>query len=265
LLARYVAGAAPRQGALPPALQERITTVYWLSAGFAAWDRFEHPGALDTLSRYGDFAQIASLLNALRQLAENKTRKVQAHGGWRWLPPDNPLLPLDLWHNAQRRAHRQRYDDAIARCYRLVEATVQWVLYTELDGLDTFEVRRDQLGEELAAQLDRRGDGKPLKLGLEQALDVMRVRLPEHWLTVALGPKVLGAKRSRKTPALTALLQWKEKRNQSILAHGFEPLARNVWQEVERWVEEYLAPPLVAEARAAGLSLPQLPTELPVV
>ena len=37
---------------------------------------------------------------------------------------------LDLWRNAERRAVQGRYDDAVARCYRMVEWTAQWLLRT---------------------------------------------------------------------------------------------------------------------------------------
>lgn len=253
-------GAAAK---LPSALVDRIRLAETLSRGLASWDRFDHTNALVILSPLADSVPaVAKRLPALRKLAANGLRVVEEKGKRRWLPPEDPLVPLDLWHNAERRAQRGRYDDAVARCYRLVEATAQWILWTELK-VDTGAATRDRLGDALFEHLDRRKLGKPLKLGLEQALDLVRIELPCHWLTHALGPKEPDGKSSKATPVLKALIDWKDRRNDSILGHGFEPLSADFWNgKVEPWLAEHLVPQLERAAHEQGLTLAQLPREL---
>ncbi|MCS7269419.1 MAG: hypothetical protein NZ704_15320, partial [Geminicoccaceae bacterium] len=60
---------------------------------------------------------------------------------------------------------------------------------------------------------------------------------------------------------LAALEKWIELRNLSLFAHGFEPVGRDGWEAVRRWMERFwldaIWPHLGCEDR-----LPQLPTSL---
>ena len=84
-----------------------------------------------------------------------------------------PALLFDLWLNAERRAAQGRFDDAIARWYRLMEWTAQWQLKTKLDA-DTADFPPDLLPEDADATPGR--DGK-IKIGLWQAWQVLGERL----------------------------------------------------------------------------------------
>ena len=94
----------------------RFNQAQELSSAFAAWDRFDHKTAAGCLRRYkeseidgrSDWFELASILGR--------------NAPW------GALHLRDLWHNAQRCAARGRYDDAIARLYRLWEAIAQWLL-----------------------------------------------------------------------------------------------------------------------------------------
>ncbi len=247
--------------ALPQALLPRLDRAHRLARAFAAWDRFAHGDALTLLEPLFDLPPIAALRPALEALAANAGRTAKEGDRKRWLPPEDPLLPLDIWHNACRRAVQGRFDDAIARAYRVVEATVQWVLWTER-RIDTYRVPKEAISSELFAELDRRRTGEPLKVALEQGLDIVRHELREHWLTALLGPKELNTNKSKQTDLMKRLVRWKESRNQSILNHGFEPLGPEEWEAVRGWMEAGLVPRLEEAVGARGLRLPQLPTSL---
>jgi CRISPR-associated protein (TIGR02710 family) len=260
LLAPWAEPGLARRG-LPQVLEARLARAHGLARGFSAWDRFAHGEALELLRPLEQEPAAARLLPPLERLAANASRTERADGRKRWLPPEDPLLPLDIWRNACRRAAQGRFDDAIARAYRVVEATVQWILWTEC-RIDTYRVARGQISSELFAELDRRGTGGALKVGLEQGLDIVRHELREHWLTNLLGPKELNEKKSKQTSQMKRLIDWKESRNQSILNHGFEPLGAGEWEAVRDWMEAVLVPRLEEEAGARGLGLCQLPTSL---
>jgi hypothetical protein len=211
-----------------------------------AWDRFDHPRALELLDEHTP-PGADRLRPALVRLAstDRGTRE--------------PLVLIDLWLNALRCAARGRHDDAILRAYRLVEWCAQWVLHAERD-ITTDKVSREQIGDKLFKCLDRRHGRSILKVGLEQALDIVRVCLPDHSLTRLLGRK------SEAREALTLLvdpkLGWKERRNRSLCAHGFTPLGADDWQIVAIWCETYLLPWLTDELAARNLTHAQLPTSL---
>lgn len=256
VIAPWLAEDEGRVDDLPAPLAHRLRRTHALSRVFDAWDRFDHADALERLEALGDPpASLEAYLPALRRLAANADRKSGAGRQERWLPPADPLLPLDLWRNAERRARQGRYDDAVARCYRLVEATVQWVLWSER-RIDTGGATRAQLGDRRFDRLRRGAEVGTVKLGLEHATDAVRELLPDHWLARLFGRK------GTSTPALQRIIEWKEARNQSILAHGFRPLGPSLWEDaVAPSLRQDLVPRLAAEVREQGLSLPQLPCE----
>ncbi|MCX7631616.1 MAG: TIGR02710 family CRISPR-associated CARF protein [Geminicoccaceae bacterium] len=260
LLGPWAADGASRR-TLPQALFARLDRAHRLARAFAAWDRFAHGEALALLQPLAELPAIAASLPPLEALAANAGRTAMEGGRKRWLPPEHPLLPLDIWHNACRRAAQGRFDDAIARAYRVVEATVQWVLWSER-RIDTYRVPKEAISAELFETLDRRRTGEPLKVALEQGLDIVRYELRDHWLTALLGPKELNVKKSKQTDFMKRLTEWKESRNQSILNHGFEPLGAHEWEAVRGWMEAVLVPRLEEAARAGGFALSQLPTSL---
>lgn len=181
------------------------------------WDRFEHRQAwraLDNASgRLPDFVEAAGLTERLQVLAEAAGRPSAA-------------LVEDLWLNAERRAAQGRFDDAIARCYRLMEAAVQARLW-ERHRLDTSRLRPEETPDGLADGGDRQRDPKTgvefVRLGLVKAKMLLAHRNGNDELVAAWGTDTPG---------------WVGKRNQSILAHGFSALGEEAWEkQVSPWFE----------------------------
>ena len=216
----------------------RLALVRALGRALARWDDFDHAGALELIETYA--ARVApcypTMLPTLRLLTHDGDSR------------HTPARLFDLWRNAERRAAQGRYDDAVARWYRLMEWTAQWQLRIKLDA-DTADFPR----ELLPANIDvmPADDGK-IKLGLWRAWQSIGCRLtgPARAFALEYGP------------TLRDLL---DIRNRSILAHGFRPISAEDWHRVRSFTEESFLPVLRALAHDVGLKNepPQLPTSPP--
>ena len=213
------------------------------SRALALWDDFDHAGALALIDVYA--GRIArdhpTMLPALRLLASTREGQREQRV---------PALLFDLWRNAERRAAQGRFDDAVARWYRLMEWTAQWQIRVALDT-DTADFPRELLPPD--AEVTPARDGR-IKIGLWMAWQVVG-----HHLSGTARDLVV-----RHGPALRDLL---DLRNGSILAHGFRPIGTEDWQKVRSFTEERFLPVLRNLARDAGLrsepqQLPAKPPEL---
>ena len=212
-----------------------------LSHALASWDDFDHQSAAEQIEPFR--REVAPrwpwMLPALRLLTQRDR------------PQHEPARLFDLWSNAQRRAQQGRFDDAVARVYRLIEWVAQWQLRTRLE-LDTADFPADQLPA--GSKASPGSDGR-IKVGLLQAWQVARERLPET------------------DPVLTFAVQQGDKmldllriRNHSMLAHGFRPVREPDWKKMEAWVREQFLPVLRNASGRTGLKEAprQLPTSLVV-
>jgi len=127
--AGFASIVAPRSNQL----RARLNRARDLSAAFAAWDRFDHAGAARLLTSYAPVVagELGAHLSALKVLAGEPSPRREALQIW------------DLWLNALRRAAAGRYDDTVARAYRMIEWTAQWILKTRV-GLDTADLPADK-------------------------------------------------------------------------------------------------------------------------
>lgn len=216
------------------ALRAELQIARDLSHAFDAWDRFDHAAALGQLEVYRPRlgAAGAPYFTALKVLTAD--------------PGDlrrTPARLWDLWLNAQRRAAQCRYDDAVARGYRLLEWTAQWLLNTR--GIDTGDLREDQIPAGLA--IHPGADGK------------RQAALRNAWELAAhhLGGEVLRFVQAERN----CLLDHLHKRNYSILAHGDLPIGRADWEGFSSWIEAALIP--LFRELAAPVGLKVLAKQLP--
>ncbi|WP_420827369.1 TIGR02710 family CRISPR-associated CARF protein [Halochromatium glycolicum] len=228
--------ARPRDAGLRAELQ----IARGLSQAFDAWDRFDHAAACEQLERYRPRlgkeagAVVGPLFTALKHLSDEPES-----------PRRTPARLWDLWLNAQRRAAQGRYDDAVARGYRLLEWTAQWLLQTQ--GVDTSDLRPEQIPDSLG--INANPDGKR-QAGLRNAWE-----LAAHHL----GGEVQAFVEAERSHMLEQL----KKRNYSILAHGDQPIAKADWEAFHSWIDAALIPLLQDQAARAGLKrlAPQLPQQ----
>jgi len=222
--------ARPRDSALAA----RLALLRDLSRGLDAWDRFDHAAALAALEPYRPRigAEWKGFFMALKGLTtEDETQE--------------PARLLDLWRNAERRAAQGRYDDAVARVYRLIEWSAQWLLRTRC-GIDTGNVQAEQVPPGMNLTPNAKGR---IQFGLMVAWELLGYYQPDS--------PAGGFIRAEKN----ALLNWLQIRNESILAHGFRPVAGSDWQPLAEWVKVRLLPVLLQES--AVVRIKQLPPQLP--
>lgn len=222
---------APSDGSLSGELQIALD----LSVGFDAWDRFDHKEALERLNIYRPRigAKAGLLLTFLEILAaeDGCARK-------------EPARLLDLWLNAQRRAAQGRYDDAVARAYRLLEWTAQWLLREQAE-IDTTDIPENKVPEGLGIQPNREGKWQA---GLFAAWGLVACYLQ------GAPKRFADTERNRMREQLLV-------RNSSILAHGYTPIVAETWQRLNIWMEgEFL--PVLHEA-ASNQRVRITPTQLP--
>jgi len=130
---------------------------------------------------------------------------------------------VDLLANAWRRQEEGRFDDAVARLYRAIEAVAQ-VRLAETHGIDSTErVPLARVPENLRKRLEAQAEGGYLRLGLQDAYALLAE------LGDSLGEKFRQAGLDGRGSVLTV-------RNRSVLAHGFERVSEKtcnaLWQTV---------------------------------
>jgi CRISPR-associated protein (TIGR02710 family) len=215
----------------------RLDRARSLSQAYAAWDRFEHDEALTRLQSYAAVLpeELKSHLGVLQRLCgkASDARK-------------EPAQLFDLYRNAERRAKQGRYDDAVARIYRLLEWTAQWLLRRDF-GIETNAIPEGFAPAGL--ELPRTRDGK-LQAGLFAAWELVGAKLESE------AARFIREEQERLRHHVHA-------RNNSILAHGFTPIGREHWQALHNWLDERFLPMLLAESQKIGIRT--LPSQLPSV
>ncbi len=219
----------------PKGLRDEYTRFKELSRAFAEWDNFNHALGLSILQDFAptlpEAMRITYIDIAKRLNHQNKSKR------------DAACL-FDLYRNAERRAAQGRYDDAVARVYRLIEWSAQWILETRCN-IKTGDIQTDQLPEGLAIKPNHKGK---IQAGLFEA-----------WQLVKL--KTQGAGARFITEQEGTLLHHLKVRNNSILAHGFDPIPQSDWLIIYTWLEQHFIPMLLAEAAEVGIK--HLPEQLP--
>jgi CRISPR-associated protein (TIGR02710 family) len=205
-----------------------------ISHAFAEWDNFNHKDALEILRRYAPNlpAALKQYIAPGMRLNDNNPKKQDA------------ARLFDLYLNAQRRAHQGRYDDAIARIYRLIEWSAQWLLQ-HLCNIYTSNIQGSDIP--LTVQISQNREGQR-QAGLYAAWQLVKY-------------KTSGAAAEFIAKQEKVLLNHIKVRNQSILAHGFSPITQVQWQAVDEFMADEFIPMLLQETACIGIK--QLPVQLP--
>lgn len=208
---------------LLPRLQEPqrtlLAAVGQIVGGYAAWDRFDHRtgrrelGAgrsrLDErvrLAQTGEYADVLAGAGENLAFLDSLERDTD---GFKHL---HLSLVGDLVANAERRLTERKFDDAVARLYRAIEMRGQ-VAFEAAIGAPTNKVRSEQLPEKIRAEYTQRYrdvDKDVLKLPLEATYRVL------HAANDPLGLAFV--------ERYDEIRQLQGARNDSILAHGLQPL-----------------------------------------
>jgi CRISPR-associated protein (TIGR02710 family) len=185
-----------------------------LSEAFDASDKFDHKNALPKLDE-----AIESLRDYLRESRVDASEKLLSQlltfrDGIQEVarPEANVEKVFDIFVNAKRRLSLGRYDDAVARLYRTLEALAHSALQADC-GFDTREIAENKLSLDKSYQ------------------ELLRLGHP-------LGRKYEedGGPRN-ETSRFRGML---EARNNSILAHGWRPIPAETARKFATFVEGYI-------------------------
>jgi CRISPR-associated protein (TIGR02710 family) len=206
--------------------------------GFAYWDKFDHQQAYESLkSLIKTHQELQVYINNLSSIISDPVNEKKQQ-------KQELLKIFDLWNNALRKQQQQRYDDAVARMYRMIEWSAQWILSSQ-HQINSGDVKEEQLPDEMKAafKFDRE-----VKLGLMQC-----------WELISMIDKTAAGPFARKQ--LKTILNLIKPRNSSILAHGFAPIAEADVNNINSWIENDLLNLLLHLGEKYGVK--QLPQQLP--
>lgn len=221
LAAANLAAATMRRVSRPDRKRE-LSSLEQLAKALDAWDRFDHTTSKSLL------ASVSKSANDLRA-ALGPTRGDRVLAGAAQLmthlgqlgqaqPPSRHHV-LDLLANAKRRKDEGRFDDAVARLYRALEAIAQ-VSLKEGHGVESTEkVPLERVPEALRTTWAAHANEGVVALGLQDDYALLAA------LGDPIGQKFQGAGLSGTKSPLVA-------RNRSILAHGFERVTDAVFDKL---------------------------------
>lgn len=184
-----------------PRIIERIEPLERASRAYSLWDNFQHERAFSELKQL----KLDVFANNKRFLGKMQTGTEK-----------EPYLIADLINNAKRRGSiGSRFDDAVGRLYRVMELVAQYKLKSY--GIsDTGNVAPDKVGEELRKRWQTHSNDM-LQLGLHKSYQLLGSKADK------LGLEYQQDKRLQNLLA---------NRNNSILAHGTVPVAKEIYEEL---------------------------------
>lgn len=204
--------------------RNEVAALLGLNEFYAAWDRYDLDAAANakrTLDAFPlhEIVPVA-VWNTYKEHRDLPGRIRQNRFDWMRL--------ADLVENAFRRMRRHQFNDAMARLYRAVEFLAQARLYNE-HSIDTGHVDLARVPENYHEQL------APYKNQKTEKIQIPMIRAYDllEKLDDDLGAGFMQLYNDRKE-RLQALLN---RRNESILAHGFESVSEDHTREMLAYIE----------------------------
>lgn len=226
--------AALRRDTLPAPKRRLFEALRDLTAGYQAWDRFDHKEAIKLLPKGAkaltavvELTGDATFTPFLRGLDQNLTFLQRLQKESKEFNVVCRAMVEDLVANAERRAKEGKYDDAVARLYRATEMVAQvWFRHKPLE-CTTDAVPPEKVPEPLREEFRQRYSdpttGK-LRLPLYAAFRVLQaIGAPE------------GVAFFERAEAFKGLLM---ARNSSLLAHGATPVKADTYQQFKGLLAE---------------------------
>jgi len=210
----------------PSQMQEELQRMLDIISSFRLWDAYDSLSAYEKMKPYKKFfwekylsfwekviVDRALMEDDFKEELEKRKLSISLNK-----KSEQYAVVQDMILNAERSAVRGRFDDAVARLYRALEAFAQLRLLLKY-GIKTSDVDIGIVPQDLKEKYERkRRDGK-IRLGL----------MEDYELLSELGDGVGRDFEGRRDELKREI----EKRNQSILAHGFKSISEGEYREVE--------------------------------
>lgn len=228
--------------------EELCASQKWVEA-YKNWDDFHHKQALNKLKRTQE-KQLNNLKSAFKgyeldfefvlSQSIKYLQNIVANPEQEEIK-NSPYLIFDVIANAERRAEQGRFDDAVGRLYRAVEAMAQYRLWEEYE-IDSSRVPFSSLSASLKAsrsecaaksKIKEKKSSDPQepsgKLGLQESYrflyDEKKDLLGKKFLELGLASWKAGCLQKNNPLA---------QRNNSILAHGFNPVNKKAYEDLRK-------------------------------
>lgn len=231
--------------------KRKVQNLCNLYSGFDAWDRFEHKEAFDSLNSHMSKPEIQPLALFLKRVISSRGRIDERFDASSGTNGHGYEVVQDLLLNAERRSLQERYDDAVGRLYRALELLAQIRLLLAYD-IKTGDVDIQKLPETLRDEYEKkrsRVKGK-IQLALTDSYELLK-KLPDE----PIG-KLYQENANKIINAL-------ETRNNSLFAHGFQPITNSAYQNVSETFVTFIQNGIAAAVKSPLNSLPpQFPTNL---
>ncbi|MDD5703107.1 MAG: TIGR02710 family CRISPR-associated CARF protein [Dehalococcoidales bacterium] len=240
-------------------LKKYLSIMQKLAEAYAEWDKFRHIAVVQRFSAlirdlkaYVELLPDAGAISLLETVSLN----------WGYLQKFSQdsynfknvctYHVLDLLANARRRAEEGKYDDAVARLYRVLEM-IEQVEFKEKYNLDTARIPLSD--KRILAAVLRIGNSFHKEKYFGNQSDTLKLPCAASYQMLAALDSELGKKYLAVSSQLEDLLS---ARNNSILAHGQNPLDKDTFEKFWQLILQF--------SRINLQDLPQFPRlEIPYV
>lgn len=226
-------------------VQDELSHLENLVLAYSSWDKFDHVKTVSYFQNMQgkfDAQWQIDTRNSKEMVFKIARQKEKFASSTDIKDKFSQEILADLLANAQRRGQEGKYDDAVARLYRVVEVISQMLLARR--NIDTSGIKLEDLPS--GWKEDYRESKDPIKLGLEKAFLLL---------------ESLGEDIGREFRENRNLRNFLSKRNSSILAHGLMPMTRQIYDELLRETHQLALKsfptldPLIDKSRFPVLSL----------
>lgn len=207
-----------------PDFESEIKFIIELSRALNYWDKFEFRKAFDTLNKM-------KMDEEILKIAQSNSISINKLTDYTYLlsnSEDKTFLLHELLENAKRRASEGKYDDAVARLYRALEMLGQIEFEKEFKCL-TSDVDCKNLPYEKRNEIKEKYlDWKDNKVKLPLYITFELLKIVNNKIGILFSEKIEEIKKILYL------------RNNSILAHGSQPLKKENFEETLEIIEKLL-------------------------
>lgn len=199
-----------------------IETLSMLTKAYDSWDKFNFTEALDRFKELRN-NEIISKMQLKQKIEKNKeflSRENQNEYCMERL--------IDLYLNTERRITEGKYDDAMARLYRVFEYMAQLLLKRNNPAFITSDIDINKLPENIRKKYSSMKNEKGIvELGIKKSYELLKDLNNNAGMSVYKDYKPF-------------LQKYLTQRNNSILAHGFNPVSLKSVSEFKEKLKKYM-------------------------